>query len=165
MKRARFQKERVFSRKAAALSLLLLLLCCVWSCARIRPPKNAVKTARTFEVTGYCKCKQCCGWRRTWYGKPVVASGSSKGKRKRVGITASGKEAKEGRTIAADTSKYPFGTIMYVPGYGYGRVEDRGGAIKGERLDLYFKNHQRALEWGRQDVSVTVWLPRTGKKR
>ena len=42
---------------------------------------------------------------------------------------ASGKMAKVG-TIAADTSVYPFGTIMYIPGYGYGEVQDVGGAIK-----------------------------------
>ena len=59
-----------------------------------------------------------------------MASGPSKGKRKDVGITATGTRAKTG-TIAADTSIYPFGTIMYVPGYGYGRVEDVGSAIKG----------------------------------
>ena len=34
-------------------------------------------------------------------------------------------------TIAADTEYYPFGTRMYVPGYGGGLVEDRGGAIQG----------------------------------
>ena len=42
-------------------------------------------------------------------------------------------------TIAADTVCYPFGTRMYVPEYGWGVIEDRGGAIKGaKRLDLYF---------------------------
>lgn len=63
-------------------------------------------------------------------------------------------------TIAADTDYYPFGTRMYVPGYGWGVVQDRGGAIKGpHRIDLYMKTHQEALEWGRQKVQVTVVLP------
>ena len=62
-------------------------------------------------------------------------------------------------TIAADTSYYPFGTRMYVPGYGWGVVEDRGGAIKGAgRIDLYFDSHQRALSWGRKKVGVTIEL-------
>lgn len=48
---------------------------------------------------------------------------------------------------------------MYVPGYGYGKVEDRGGAIKGERIDVFFKKHKDALEWGRVKADVYVWLP------
>lgn len=59
-------------------------------------------------------------------------------------------------TIAADTKYIPFGTRMYIPGYGWGVVEDRGGAIKGpKRLDLYYRSHQKALQWGRRNVEVT----------
>ena len=43
-------------------------------------------------------------------------------------------------TIAADTAHYPFGTKMYIPGYGWGVVEDRGSAIKGpNRLDIFYR--------------------------
>ncbi len=60
-------------------------------------------------------------------------------------------------TIAADTKYYPFGTRMYVPGWGWGVVADRGGAIKGpERIDLYFESHQDALKWGRRRLEVTI---------
>jgi 3D (Asp-Asp-Asp) domain-containing protein len=46
---------------------------------------------------------------------------------------------------------------MYVPGYGYGVVEDRGSAIKGpRRLDLYYDEHEDALEWGRRNVMVEI---------
>ncbi len=62
----------------------------------------------------------------------------------------------EDGTIAADTRYNPFGTRMYIPGYGYGVVEDRGGAIKGaKRLDLYYDSHNEALQWGRKKVKVT----------
>jgi len=58
-------------------------------------------------------------------------------------------------TIAADTRYYRFGTRMYVTGYGWGVVEDRGSAIKGaKRLDLYFNSHGKALVWGRRRVKV-----------
>lgn len=80
------------------------------------------------------------------------------GQRKQVGVTASGARAHEG-TIAADTALYPFGTVMYVPGYGYGRVEDRGGAIKGDHVDLFFDSHRSAMEWGRRMKRVLVWFP------
>ena len=79
---------------------------------------------------------------------------------KKVGVTASGAKAKPG-TIAADTSRYPFGTLMYVPGYGYGTVEDRGGAIQGDHIDVFFKSHREALQWGRVQREVYVWLPGT----
>jgi len=60
-------------------------------------------------------------------------------------------------TIAADTKYYPFGTIMYVPGYGEGVVEDRGSAIKGsKRIDLYFNSHRKAQEWGRQKLPIKI---------
>lgn len=63
-------------------------------------------------------------------------------------------------TIAADTRYYPFGTQMYIPGYGWGRVEDRSGAIKGpNRIDLYFDSHQEALRWGRRKVKVEIYKP------
>jgi hypothetical protein len=60
-------------------------------------------------------------------------------------------------TIAADTRYHAFGTRMYVPGWGWGVVEDRGGAIKGpKRLDLYYSSHNEALRWGRRNVDVTI---------
>ena len=109
----------------------------------------------TLEVTGYCKCGQCCGWKRNFLLQPVHAYGPNKGKKKEVGVTASGTKAKVG-TIAADTDVYPFGTRMFVPGYGWGTVEDRGGAIKGGRIDLFFDSHEDALQWGRQTVRVQI---------
>lgn len=110
------------------------------------------------EVTAYCPCGECCNWRRNWLGRPVIASGPNKGRRKAVGITASGTEAAPG-TIAADPKRYPFGTVLYVPGYGYGRVEDTGRDIVGKRLDVYYSRHDRAEEWGRQSLEVRVWRP------
>lgn len=60
-------------------------------------------------------------------------------------------------TIAADTKYYPFGTRMYIPGYGWGVVEDKGGAIKGpDRIDLFFDSHDDALQWGRRKVAVEI---------
>ena len=134
----------------------VLLLALLAGCSSTpKPPRGEKPIVRNMEVTGYCKCKKCCGWERTWYGRPVSASS---GKPKKIGQTARGTKAKVG-TVAADTNKYPFGTVVHVPGYGYGRVEDRGSAIKGEKLDLYFKTHKQALQWGRQQRQVTIWLP------
>ena len=131
----------------------------VTGCRGVHPPRRDPDRVVSMEVTAYCPCGECCGWVRNWRFQPVYAYGPNKGRRKIVGQTASGTQARPG-TIAADTSLYPFGTIMYIEGYGYGRVEDRGGAIKDQKIDLFYRTHQQALEWGRQHKSVKVWFPR-----
>lgn len=68
------------------------------------------------------------------------------------GVCASGLKAGPG-AVAADPS-VPFGTRVYVPGYGWGVVVDRGGAIRGDRLDVYFEDLEDALEWGVRRVEV-----------
>ncbi len=123
-----------------------------------RIPRGAPGILRRMEITGYCACGRCCNWRRSWLGIPVYASGRHAGQRKTVGITASGEKAQWG-TIAADTRVYPFGTIICVPGYGYGRVEDTGRDIVGARLDLFFPSHEDALQWGRRKLDVRIWTP------
>lgn len=94
------------------------------------------------EVTAYCPCTRCCGPRAQ-------------------GITASGKHVSYngGRFVAADTRLLKFHTNLIIPGYADGRpvpVIDRGGAIKGHKLDVYFPTHYEARQWGRRKIPVTV---------
>ena len=137
-----------------AVSLICVGGCILYEVGRhgMRPERGTPSREIVLETTGYCKCGECCGWRRTWYGRPVTTSGQPK----QVGITASGVRARPG-TLAADTSLFPFGTTMHIPGYGYGVVQDRGGDIKGRHIDLYFQSHRVAEEWGRKKVKVRVW--------
>lgn len=128
----------------------------------IRPPNRPPDRELTLETTGYCRCQECTGWKRNWLGRPVYSSGPLRGRPKAVGITASGARARRG-TIAADTKLFPFGTILYIPDYGYGRVEDRGGAIRGKHVDLYFSQHSGALRWGRVTKRVKVWWAAGGR--
>jgi 3D (Asp-Asp-Asp) domain-containing protein len=146
------------TRRAQAALLLTALVLCAGGCATDRPGARPCDLERVMKVTAYCACGTCCGWERNWLGRPVYSSGPRRGQRKAVGVTASGTRVRHG-TIAADPSRYPFGTILYVPGYGYGTVEDVGGAIKGHHIDLYFRTHRQALEWGVQRLRVKVWLP------
>lgn len=142
------------------MGMMFLVAGCAYRDARRAPPRhirNQPPRVYTLETTAYCPCGECCGWHRNWRGQPVFSSGPLKGQRKPVGITASGTRARPG-TLAADTSIFPFGTVMYVPGYGYGIVEDRGGAIQGHRLDLFYRRHDDALKWGRQTKRVQVWF-------
>lgn len=140
-----------------------LLLMGLWvalsaGCATIRPVPGRHPIEKVMLTTGYCPCKECCSWHRNWLGRPVYDSGPLKGQRKQVGITANGTRAHHG-TLAADAARYPFGTVMYIPGYGYGRVEDRGGDIKGDHIDLFFASHRDAQAWGRHTERVRIWLP------
>ena len=94
------------------------------------------------EVTAYCPCKKCCG-------------------PKAQGLTASGKRINfnDGLFVAADKNVFDFHTKLKIPGYANGRavpVLDRGGAIKGNKLDVFFRSHAEALKWGRQRIAVTV---------
>jgi len=94
------------------------------------------------EVTAYCPCKKCCG-------------------PKAQGLTASGKRINfnEGLFVAADKNVFDFHTKLKIPGYANGQavpVLDRGGAIKGNKLDVFFASHAEALKWGRQKLAVSV---------
>lgn len=72
------------------------------------------------------------------------------------GITASGTHVKQGRTIAAP-SWIPFGTKVIIGGHEY-LVEDRGGYISDNRLDIYMDSREDAMEFGRKELEVTmVW--------
>jgi len=87
-----------------------------------------------YNVSAYCSCSQCCG--------------------KSDGITFSGEKAVEGITIAADTRVHPIGTVLYIEGIGERVVQDIGGSIYGNRIDVYFDSHSQALEFGRQQLEV-----------
>ncbi|HEY5138025.1 MAG TPA: 3D domain-containing protein [Methylococcales bacterium] len=91
-------------------------------------------------VTAYCPCPACCG--------PLAR-----------GITANGRVIRSGDRFVAAPKKYPFGTEIIVPQYNYAqpiKVLDRGGAIKGNRLDLFFPSHTTAAKWGVKYLNVKV---------
>ena len=94
-------------------------------------------------ATAYCPCEICCG---KW------ALNRPDG----IIYTASGAIAEEGVTIAADWSVYSPGTILYIEGVGERTVQDRGGAISGQKIDVFFNNHEDALRFGRQEVRIKV---------
>lgn len=75
------------------------------------------------------------------------------------GVTYSGVEVRRDNvsTIAADPNLFPIGTLLYIPGYGYGVVADTGSAIKGRKIDLYYDTVEDVYnEWGKRKVEVQV---------
>lgn len=84
------------------------------------------------------------------------------------GITYSGikvmRDDKALSTIAADTKVFPLGTVLFIPGYGYGVVADTGSAIKGKKIDLYFDTKDQVYkEWGKKTVKVFIVKKGNGK--
>lgn len=78
------------------------------------------------------------------------------------GITASGYsvETNGGDLVAADARLFRFGSMLSVPGYAGGAIVpvlDRGGVIKGTRLDVLYPTHLEARRWGVQYIYVTEW--------
>lgn len=102
--------------------------------SEIIPEEPKLISLGVYQFTACCPCSICCG--------------------KCDGITASGVRARSGRTIAVDR-KIPFGTEMIIDGHTY-VAEDRGGGIKGNRIDIYFDTHQEALNFGVQYKEVFV---------
>jgi 3D (Asp-Asp-Asp) domain-containing protein len=106
--------------------------------------------------------------------KMVIATGytagyESTGKHEghpEYGITYSGVKVKRDlfSTVAADISVFPIGTILFIPDYGYGVVADTGGAIKGNKVDLYYETVDDVYNlWGKRELEVYVIKEGNGK--
>ncbi|CEO89826.1 3D domain-containing protein [Syntrophaceticus schinkii] len=93
-----------------------------------------LETTLTVTVTAYCPCPICCG--------------------KSDGITSSGTLAKKQQTIAVDPDVIPIGSEVYLEGLGTFIAEDTGGAIKGNRIDIFMEDHNQALLFGIQEIKA-----------
>ncbi len=102
--------------------------------SRTSTSTKTASSTQIYKITAYCPCSKCCG--------------------KSNGITAMGTKATSGRTVAAP-SKFSFGTKLNINGRTY-IVEDRGGAIQGNKIDLFVNTHAEALAWGVRYLPVSV---------
>ncbi len=89
-----------------------------------------------YKLTGYCPCRSCSGgW--GWQ-------------------TASGVRPQEGVTVAM-SKEFPFGTKIYIEGVGYRICQDRGGAIKGNKIDVFCTSH-KACYSANINRNARVWV-------
>jgi len=125
---------------------LVVAFMCVWilswlfGCAKLHS-KEKTWTAKqlTVTATGYCPCTICCG-----------ASAD--------GITATGRSASL-KGIAADPKHITLGSRIDVPDYDtWCLVDDVGGKVKGNHIDLRFKTHEEAMQWGKKKITVRLWV-------
>lgn len=106
---------------------------------------RAIRPARTIRmtVTAYSPDEKSCG--------PDAR-----------GITSSLHHVKTNamKLVAADSRVLPLGSMITVPGYDSGNIVpvlDRGGAIKGNKLDVLFPTDAAARKWGVKTLNVVVW--------
>lgn len=102
--------------------------------AAVATTATTTSGTQVYKITAYCSCAKCCG--------------------KATGRTAMGTKATAGRTVAA-SGKFAFGTKLNINGHVY-TVEDRGGAINGNKIDIYVNSHAEALAWGVRYLPVSV---------
>lgn len=85
-----------------------------------------------FKISGYCNCSICSGGNTYTY---------------------SGTVPQANHTISADLDRFPLGTKLYIDGVVY-TVEDMGGGVLGDRLDIFFDTHEEALDYGVKELEV-----------
>lgn len=109
------------------------------------PQNEETKEAKSIvcKVTHYCGCSKCCG---KWSdGSEDIAYGST------------GKLLTPFVSIAVDPNVIPYGTILYDNEGNEYIAEDCGGAIKGNRIDLFVGNHKEALKLGVVKEKTFYW--------
>lgn len=98
-----------------------------------------------FKLTAYCSCEKCCG---KWaLNRPKDENG------KDIVYGSTGNILVAGTSIAVDPSVIPYGYQVEINGHTY-TAHDTGGAIKGNRIDVYFDSHQEARNFGVQFAEV-----------
>lgn len=99
---------------------------------------------RTLVVTAYClKCSTC---------------GT-------IGRTSTGRTSKFGAAVNPKNPAVPLNTLLKIPGYGLVRVDDVGGGVNSNQVDLRFTNHKKAIRWGRKVLRISIVMPKNPKKR
>ena len=101
-----------------------------------------------FKLTAYCGCRKCCG--KYADNRPVDENGE-------VIVTGSiGVRLYAGVSIAVDPRVIPYHTQVVINGHTY-TAHDTGGNIKGNRIDVYFDDHDEAWDFGTQYAEAFVY--------
>ena len=116
-------------------SIVLVLIFAVLTQAGVQTHYDGLFVAATMNISAYTDCSAMAS---CW------------------GITASGKKTSPG-TVAAGPN-IPFGTKVFIPSYGDGRVKDRGGAISDAHLDVWYKDYNDAIKFGRRYEEVLFYI-------
>lgn len=100
---------------------------------------ECVQSLGTFTITAYCGCSNCCGAYAEGRGEVVTG--------------AIGEPLTNNYSIAVDPNVIGFNEVVLINGKEY-EAQDTGGLIKGNRIDIYFDNHNDAVNFGVQYIEV-----------
>lgn len=114
---------------------------------QLQEQKAKVNNLGTFEITAYCSCEKCCDSFAN--NRPHDKNG------KEIVVGSIGCELIQGVSIAVDPSIIPYGTKVSINDHEY-VAHDTGGAIKGNKIDVYFSNHEDAVAFGVQYAEVII---------
>lgn len=110
-----------------AIFLFAVLAFSIVGIKEVEASERNMSSLGTFKITFYCPCRKCSGK----YGHH----------------TSSGAYATEGRTIAVDTRVIPYGTKVYIEGFGEFIAEDTGGKwVRGNHIDIFLEDHLTCLD-------------------
>ena len=110
------------------------------------------KEQATFDFQGYYEYWNCA--EKKGYSGTLILT-KKKPISESYGITASGAKVQSWYTVAAGKA-YPMGTVIYIPALknkpngGWFVVQDRGGAIKNNKLDIYMSTYNECIQFGRK---------------
>ena len=125
-------------KKISIITLVMAMLLTVGgftTSTAVSAKNKKVKCLGTYKITAYCGCRSCSG---KWGNR-----------------TASGRRAKQGRTISVDRRKIKLGTKVKIGGKTY-IAEDVGGNVKGKHIDMYFSSHSQVKKFGKKYRKVYV---------
>ena len=108
-------------------------------------PEPMLVSLGEYMLTAYCSCYECCD--QYALNRPLDENGNE------IVIGASQEVLVPGYSIAVDPRVIPYGTVVVIDGKEY-IAHDCGGAIKGNRIDVYHSDHQEALEFGIQYAEI-----------
>ena len=120
---------------------------------------KTIENSESEEILAKWKAKQAERWNNlpaepfTINASAYTASADECGNDK--GITASGLKVRANRTIACPAS-FPFGVKLKIEGHGTFVCEDRGGAIKGNHIDIYMETKSEAFAFGRRNLMAKI---------
>jgi uncharacterized protein YabE (DUF348 family) len=130
----------------------------------LKEPSNRVVSRGTMDSIetsrGTVRFKKAITMSATAYDATFESTGKNPG-HPQYGITRSGTKVRPG-VVAVDPKVIPLGTKLYVksldktPDYGFASAEDTGGAIKGNKIDLYFESPEDVRKYGRRNVLVYI---------
>ena len=113
----------------------------------IETPPIVVNSLGEFKITAYCACEKCCGvWAQN---RPIDEFGNQ------IVRGCAGDILKGDYSVAVDFNVIPYGSNIVIDGKVY-KAQDCGGAIKGNRIDIYLPCHQSALDFGIQYKTVYI---------